>query len=195
MPNTECRKQKTRRPVLQDGGLRSAMLETLHHTRADTTGLRSRLIRFRQAMGRIARGMIIRTIVPPAGWRQTESVALPRRGMPAKLLRRMSSSARRSGRGARTWARGARVCRSAPGQLLRSPHRCGRVGARRRPTHTCAAGRRRAPSPHAPRERICVGPLKVGCHTARRAEDDVGSRSEGCCADCRPLISRRWVQR
>jgi hypothetical protein len=35
------------------------MLETLHHARADTTGLQSRLIRFRQAAGRIARGMII----------------------------------------------------------------------------------------------------------------------------------------
>jgi hypothetical protein len=56
MPNAE--KQKTRRPGLQGGGLRSAMLETLHHARADTTGLRSRLIRFRQAVGRIARGMI-----------------------------------------------------------------------------------------------------------------------------------------
>jgi hypothetical protein len=32
----------------------------LHHTRADTTGLQSRLIRFRQAAGRIARDMIMR---------------------------------------------------------------------------------------------------------------------------------------
>lgn len=56
---------------MQGGGLRSAMLETLHHTRADTTGLQSRLIRFRQAPGRIARGMIIGTIVPTGGGRQT----------------------------------------------------------------------------------------------------------------------------